>query len=151
MNSLFPANYKEWFVGFDRLMDDIWKMPYTNHGVPAWPPCNVRKVSSNKYVIEMAVAGFGKSDLEITLHKNALTVSGRIHNGDDAENYQLRGIASRGFRREFLIEDSVVVQNASYLNGLLRVYLERMVSTDETKKIEINDEEPASSKQFLAE
>jgi len=151
MNSLVPTNYKEWFVGFDKLFDDMWKMPYTNHTVPNWPPCNVRKVSANKYVIEMAVAGFGKNDLEITLHKNALTITGRVQNGEDAENYQLRGIATRGFRREFLVEDSVVVQNASYLNGLLRVYLERMVTQDETRKIEIKEEEPASSKQFLAE
>jgi molecular chaperone IbpA len=151
MNSLIPANYKEWFVGFDKLFDDMWKMPYTNHTVPNWPPCNVRKVAENKYVIEMAVAGFGKNDLEVTLHKNSLTITGRVKSADEGDHYQLRGIASRGFRREFLIEDSVVVQNASYLNGLLRVYLERMVTQDDTRKIEIQEEEPVSDKQVLIE
>lgn len=153
MNGLLPQEYRGWLIGFDKLFDDVWTS-FGDHKVPTWPPCDIRKVAPNKYVIEMAVAGFGKNDLEITLHKDALTITGRItqENSEENSTYQLNGIAKRNFRRDFKIEDSVVVQNAHYVNGLLRVYLERMVTKDETKKIEISDEVDApTAKKFLTE
>jgi molecular chaperone IbpA len=137
-------------VGFDKLFEDVFR-EFADRKVPTRPPCDIRKVAPNKYVIELAVAGFGKNELEVTLNKDSLSITGRVKvdNQEGNEFYQYNSIAKRGFRRDFKIEDSMVVQNASYFNGMLRVYLERMVTQDETKKIEISDEETVSTKQTL--
>jgi len=150
MTGLLPNDYRGWLVGFDKLFEDVFR-EFADRKVPTWPPCDIRKVAPNKYVIELAVAGFGKNELEVTLNKDSLSITGRVKvdNQEGNEFYQYNSIAKRGFRRDFKIEDSMVVQNASYFNGMLRVYLERMVTQDETKKIEISDEEPVSTKQTL--
>jgi molecular chaperone IbpA len=145
----------KFFVGFDdtynriaKLHDDLTK------NIPNYPPYNIRKVEDNKYVIELAVAGFGKSDIEITLENNKLIISGNT--ADDNDNFLFKGIASRAFTRTFALDDHIEIENAEMMNGMLRIALEKIIPEHKKpRKIEVkeNGESKAkkSDKQLLVE
>ena len=73
-------------IGFDRVLDDIREITETAaKNVSKYPPYNIKKVNDKKWVIEMAVAGFAKSDIELTLDGNKLTVAGSAKEDDTEE------------------------------------------------------------------
>lgn len=156
MNSnLLPSVFKDfdkYFVGFDDTYNRLAKMhdDLTKH-IPNYPPYNIKKVDENKYVIELAVAGFAKQDIEITLENNKLIVSGNA--ADDGDNFIFKGIANRAFTRTFALDDQIEIKNAAMLNGMLKIALERIIPEHKKpRKIEVKDEDSeVSSKQFLAE
>ncbi len=140
------------FVGFDdsinrmaKIHDDLTK------NIPNYPPYNIRKISDNTYVIEVAVAGFAKQDIEITLDDNKLTISG--NSSDDADNFMFKGIANRAFTRTFAIDDKIEIQDASLVNGMLKIALEKIIPEHKKpKKIEVKDgSEKKSKKELLVE
>mgnify|MGYP003582016502 FL=1 len=156
----FLRAFERSFVGFDevsRLAKTLQSASYTNTN---YPPYNIRKVSDNKYVIEMAVAGFGKQDIEIELEEDTLRISGK-HNGGSEDNFIFQGLAARNFMCTFTLNDQVEVKNASLMNGILKVFLERIIPEEKKKrKIEISDEPEtvgyvnypdATTKQLLTE
>jgi len=125
-------------IGYDDIMKRL-NESFDSGKVPGYPPFNVKKVSENKYLIELAVAGFGKSDLEIEMKEGVLSVKGNVKSdeSDQEENVLYKGIAERAFTRNFLLADQVEVKNADLVNGMLKIWLERFVP--DTKKISIND------------
>jgi len=125
-------------IGFDDIFKRLASFSETLPKISTYPPYNIRKTGENTYVIEVAVAGFGKQDIELTLENKILTVKGQI-TGDDASNdYIFKGIANRAFTRAFTLADTVKVQNAELLNGMLKVWLERFISEDKKpQKIDI--------------
>lgn len=120
-----------------------------------WPPYNIRKAEDNKYVIEMAVAGFDKQDIDITLDGDKLIVASNIQteetSGSD-KDYLYHGIAKRAFARQFTLADNIVINNASLVNGMLKIWLEAITEAKKLRKIDIQTEENNSSgPQFLQE
>ena len=155
--SLFGPGFKDfdkYFVGFEdqfnklaKAHDDLTK------NIPNYPPYNIRKTGENTYAIELAVAGFGKQDIEIELAEGKLIVKGNTTDNTD-ENFIFKGIANRAFTRAFALDDQVEVQDAEMLNGMLRIFLERIIPEHKKpKKIDVKDkaEKPKSKSQFLAE
>ena len=112
-------------VGFDSVFN-LLNNAQRLHAVDSWPPYDIVKSGENDYRIEMAVAGFGEGDLDITQERNVLIVKGQKAETKDGE-YLHRGIAGRGFERKFELADHVRVEDASLSNGLLRVSLKREV------------------------
>jgi len=107
----------------------------------SYPPYNIKQVTENKYVIEMAVAGFSKSDIEMTLEGNKLVIKSAAKDEDNGD-YLYRGIANRAFERAFTLADKVEIKDAEMINGMLKVWLENMVKTqDAIKKITIKEKE----------
>lgn len=158
-DTLFPTSNA---LGFD----DTWKRVLSSFetatkNMPGYPPYNIRKLDENKYVIELAIAGFSINDVEITLlNDGILTVTGRIKSADDKnkDNFIYKGIAERMFSRSFSLSDTVEIKNANMINGLLKIWLENIIpEAKKPKKIKIqNGEEasspsPASEKKFLTE
>lgn len=129
----FATNLTKNAVGFDELFN---KFSDTIKTV-GYPPYNIKKTSDNTYVIEMAVAGFGKQDIEMTLEDGVLTIKGEMKN-DDKNDYLFKGIADRAFTRKFTLADTVEIKNADMLNGMLRVWLERFIpESKKPRKIDI--------------
>jgi molecular chaperone IbpA len=136
------------FVGFDeqfakmqKIHDDITK------NIPNYPPYNIRKVDDNHYVIEIAVAGFGESEIDIEINGDKLVVKGNVSENEKEDNFLFKGIAARAFTRTFALEDKIEVKNAQLFNGMLKIALERMIpETQKPKKVPVN-----SGKQFLTE
>ena len=126
-------------VGFDNLFDEILRTAnsQTNSN---YPPYNVVKHSEDKFVIELAVAGFREGDINVTVDKNVLTIQGEqsVELNSNVE-YLHRGIGARNFARNFTLADHVEVTGATVENGILSVSLERQVPEElQPKKIAIS-------------
>jgi molecular chaperone IbpA len=140
--SIFDTRFFDQFaVGYSPLVEELQRVAKSMS--TNYPPYNIRQVDKNKYVIELAVAGFGKSDIEIEMKGNKLVVSGRVADDtNNSKNYLYRGIAERAFSRVWNIADSVTVNDAELTNGMLRIALENMVKVnDAVKKIAIRPTE----------
>ena len=126
-------------VGFDDVLQQLVDVSsQATKAIPGYPPYNIKQVKDNKYVIEMAVAGFGKTDIEVTLDGNKLVIKGAVVEGDDADNYIFKGIANRNFTRQFTLADKIEIKDAEIANGMLKVWLENIVKAqDAVKKIAI--------------
>ena len=131
------------FVGFDdqfnrmaKIHDDLTK------SIPNYPPYNIKKTGDNTYVIEVAVAGFAKQDIEIELADGKMLIKGNVQSddADSAENFLFKGIANRAFTRAFTLDDQIEVKDAEMFNGMLKVFLERIIPEHKKpKKIEVKD------------
>jgi molecular chaperone IbpA len=153
--SFISKDFDKFFVGFDDHYNRMAKMhDEIAKNIPNYPPYNIRKVEENKYVIELAVAGFAKSDIEITLEDNKVIVKGNAK--DDGDNFLWKGIANRAFTRIFAIDDQIEIKDAALLNGMLKIALERIIPEHKKpRKIEVKSEEDIvttkSEKQLLTE
>ena len=156
------AKFDKMFVGYDGMLKKMYDASSAvAKAIPNYPPYNIAKVDDNKYVIEMAVAGFGKQNLNIEIANGTLVISGQTTMGDQVEEginnqYLYKGIADRSFTRAFNIADTIEVKNAEMINGMLKVWLENIIPEHKKpKKIEINDPQSeqtsSAKKQFLAE
>ena len=136
-------NIDKWFVGADKMLKNLATAQETYAKAANWPPYNIVKVDDNNYTIELAVAGFGKHNLDIELANNTLVVKGgfteaEIDPIDNPVQYLWKGIADRVFTRKFTLADTVEVKNAEYVNGMLKIFLENVVPEEKkAKKVDI--------------
>ena len=118
-------------VGFDRVFDQLNRYVDNNATSTGFPPYNIRKEGDYNYVIEMALAGFGKEDIEVEVADSTLSVRStkKPLNEDVASNEDTvyRGFSYRKFDRKFTLAEDVVVNNAKLENGMLNLELERVV------------------------
>ena len=132
LNQLTP-----YAVGFDRIFTQLNTYAVNNATSTGFPPYNIRKGGDYTFVIEMALAGFSKSDIEVEVEDGLLTVRS-IKENDENDNPQYRGISYRKFNRKFTLADDIVVNDASLENGMLEVNLERIVpDAKKPRKIKI--------------
>lgn len=103
-----------------------------------WPPYDIIKTDENKYVIRLAVAGFGEQDIEIDVSGDVLTVKADAKKSETDEEVIYKGIANRGFARAWTLNDKVEVKNATLVNGMLSVYLEKIKEINDSFKVPIN-------------
>lgn len=125
-------------LGFEQLERLVEHTAKT--GNDGYPPYNIEQTSEKSYRITLAVAGFRRSDLAITVEDRQLVVRGRQAD-DGAERVFLhRGIAARQFQRSYVLADGVEVEGASMENGLLHIDLRRAVPETVMQRIEIKKE-----------
>jgi molecular chaperone IbpA len=131
------------FVGFDDQFNRMAKMhDDLTKSIPNYPPYNIKKTGDNTYVIELAIAGFAKQDIEIELADSKMIVKGNVQNNDQEDTFLFKGIANRAFTRTFALDDHIEVQDAAMMNGMLKVFLERIIPEHKKpKKIEVKDTE----------
>lgn len=138
--NFFP-NLESWAVGFDRPMRLLDEMSNALIGRnTSFPPYNIKQINDERYQIEMAVAGFSKSDLKIEVANNQLTIEGSQQSSDerDDSNYLYKGIAARQFRQSFALEDHVKVLGSELKDGVLKIDLERQIPEEaKPRSIEI--------------
>jgi len=139
MNELFNfKRFDPFTVGFTDVFEELEKVSKQVQKAATYPPYNIKRIDDTKYVIELAVAGFAKSDVEVTLEGNKLVVKGVANDEEAPENYLFKGIANRGFTREFTLADKVEIENAELINGMLKIGLANMVKVqDAIKKIAV--------------
>jgi molecular chaperone IbpA len=144
-------DFDKFFVGFEDQVNHMTKLHQDlTKNIPNYPPYNIRKTGENTYTIELAVAGFDKSEIEIELDEGKLIVRGNVQQDTSESNdFLFKGIANRAFTRAFAIDDQVEVKDAELFNGMLKVFLERLVPEKTApKKIAVKSK---GEKQFLAE
>ncbi len=124
-------------IGFERVPRLLQAAMRVSDSDLAFPPYNIEKVGDDAYRIVIALAGFGRHDLEIVREPNQLIVRGRKVADDNAE-YLHRGIAARAFERRFDLADYIEVERAELENGLLTIALKRELPEElKPRRIEI--------------
>jgi len=126
-------------IGFDRLLRLADAATRFEGSTQSYPPYNIEATGENAYRLTMAVAGFGRDDIEVTVKENELLVSGKSKKDEERDAaYLHRGIARRAFERRFQLADHIKVSGASLDNGLLHVDLTREVPEEKKpRRIEI--------------
>mgnify|MGYP002781425019 CR=1 FL=1 len=132
-------------IGFENLNRLIDIASRAAEGDVSFPPYNIEKLGDDAYRITMAVAGFSRDELDITVQENTLVVTGKA--ADEAQPAQAaqngrtflhRGIAKRAFERRFQLADVIKVTGASFEHGLLNIDLKREVPEHKKpRKVEI--------------
>ena len=133
----FFNNLRPMTVGFDDVFNSFETMLDTTdfgNRVPNFPPYNIVKTGDNKYDVELALAGFNKKDIDVTVEDGTLTIKSIVKEAKDKKEDGVihKGIAKRYFSKSFKIADDVEVKGAELKDGLLKVSLERIIP--ESKK-----------------
>jgi len=113
-------------IGFDRLFDDFenrWATSVQTN----YPPHNVLRTGDSTYEIQLAITGFAKEEITVEVNQDHLVVRGERHHEDDEHMYLYRGLATRDFQKIFPLADHVEVKSSSIKNGILTIYLERII------------------------
>ena len=134
--SLFNSPFLLGFDDLERLLDRASKS-----SGDGYPPYNIERLpvengAGETLKITLAVAGFGKDELDVSVEENQLVIRGR-QNDDEERAYLHRGIAARQFQRAFVLADGIEVKGAELSNGLLSIHLERLEPEHIVRKIEI--------------
>ena len=109
------------FLGFN---DQFVRWESNKKTTSSFPPYNVKKIDEDNYTIELAVAGYDRSELEINVEKDTLTIKSDKEN-DDKSEFMHRGIAGRNFTQHFTLGEYMIVKSASLENGMLIINIER--------------------------
>lgn len=113
---VFKKKFKN-IVGFDAFLEYLSK----SNNMINYPPYNIKKVGNVTY-ISIALAGFKKEDLSVDLVDNQLEIIGKKPESiEDSDLFIHKGIASRNFKKTFLLEEGMYVSNASLEDGLLHI------------------------------
>ena len=121
-------------LGFDQLERLVERTAKEANG---YPPYNIEQIDEDAFRVTLAVAGFRRADLAITLENRQLTVRGRQGDEDDGRVFLHRGIAARQFQRSFVLADGVEVKAAEMENGLLHIEVARIRPESVVETIEI--------------
>ena len=140
-------------LGFDRFFDEVERMTADVKQVStSFPHHNIIKIGDDRYVVELAVAGFNKDEISITVEDGTLTIKGEKQENTTDVTYIHRGIATRSFTKQLSIADTVEVQDAEFKDGILRIGLVNIIPDHKKpKKIEIGKELKLFSPKLLQE
>ena len=146
-------DFDKLYIGFDEQFNKLAKIhDDLTKNIPNYPPYNIKKTGDNTYVIEVAVAGFAKQDIEIDLTDGKMVIKGNVENEEQEDNFLFKGIAARPFTRTFVLNDQVEVKDAEMFNGMLKVFLERIIPEHKKpKKIEVKDTSAGKTKKSKPE
>lgn len=121
------------FIGFDRALD-TWSHAHLVSGTTNYPPYNVIKVDKDNFVVELAVAGFAKTDIDISTADGKLTVKGELSTEDNDSKFIHRGIAARKFTREWALGEYMEVKAAELKDGMLKIDIIRILPEEKKPK-----------------
>ena len=116
-------------LGFERFFDDVERLLASDVAKvsSSFPPHNILKLDESRYVVELAVAGFSKDEIEITVENGSLTVKGERKEKDADVQYLHRGIGTRSFTKTLTVADTIEVKGAEFKDGILRIGLENII------------------------
>ena len=135
----YPARSCSDFDEIERVLDRVVK------GADGYPPYNIERLARDsnqpeRLRITLAVAGFTRDQLEVTIEENQLLIRGRQQD-DKTRQYIHRGIAARQFQRTFVLAEGMEVLGADLRNGLLSIELARPEPARIVKTVAINEHE----------
>lgn len=124
--NLFPSHTT---IGFDNLLFD------KRGEVPNYPPYNIIKESEEDYLIEIALAGFKPSEIDVNLDGNRLIIQkadDTSKNNNDSTDYIFKGISNKSFKREFVLAEHVQIvtgarDEVQMVNGILKIRLRHVI------------------------
>jgi HSP20 family molecular chaperone IbpA len=136
--SRIPSLSSPFLLGFEEIERALDRVAKAADG---YPPYNIERLARagdrpERLRITLAVAGFSRGDLEITVEENELKIRGRQNEAEERV-FIHRGIAARQFQRTFLLADGMQVAGAELKDGLLSIDLERPETMRAVRRIDI--------------
>lgn len=142
VNPNIGALYRPTTLGFESILKDIERV-FEQAEKPiqqTYPPHNIILVDDNQYVVELAIAGFNKNEIDITVQDGYLTIKGEKSKEETVVKYLHRGIGTRAFTKTIKIADTIEVGGAEFKDGILRIGLVNIVPDHKKlRKINIED------------
>ena len=122
-------------VGFDTFFDRLFDMDSTRDS--GYPPYNIRKLNEVQYVIEVALAGFSKDDIEVEVTDGKLVIRSTEDKEGESKNdsFVHKGIAKRAFSRSFTLSDDIIVKGADLKDGMLNIELEKVIPEEKKPRL----------------
>ena len=116
-------------IGFEDIFNRFFELQDFNGGHPFY---NIKRIKDDKYVLEMALAGYTKSDVKVEVTDGVLSIIGNI--SKEAEDYVYRGISKRSFAKQLQLSEYVDCKGAKLEDGMLKVDLEYNPPEDKKPK-----------------
>ena len=137
--SRIPSLSSPFLLGFEEIERALDRVAKAADG---YPPYNIERLARDgerpeRLRITLAVAGFSRGELEITVEENELRIGGRQAEADEGRVFIHRGIAARQFQRTFLLADGMQVAGAELRDGLLSIDLERLETVRAVRRVDI--------------
>lgn len=120
------------FIGFNRELERMSNV-HSAATRQSYPPYDVLKLDEDTFLVSLAVAGFSKDDIEISVDEGTLKITGEIVEVTDAEVLH-KGIAARKFTRSFALGEYMEVSSASLKDGMLNINVVRNVPEEKKPK-----------------
>lgn len=132
-------------VGLDDVFHRLEAMSGNNVN---YPPYNLIKHDSSNFSIEIALAGFKPTEIEVSTEQNVLRVASKVEKRDTERTYLHKGLSKRSFIRNWQLADDVEIKDVRFEDGLLVIHLQRIVPEKQQRKVY---EIASSEKQLLTE
>ena len=133
LTQLDKTKFTPFTVGFDELFDRLFEMDINSSG---YPPYNIIKSDDYNYIIEMALAGFNKNQIELQVADGELIVKSKLKDVTErSKNLVHQGISHRSFERKFTLSDEIHVKNAELKDGMLKISLEKIIPEHKKPKL----------------
>jgi molecular chaperone IbpA len=133
-NTIMDVFNDPFLIGFTREIDRLNSIQKTNSKV-SYPPYNILKFNEDDYLLELAVAGFDKDEIQITVKDGSLVISGEKLDTCEEDKFLYHGIATRKFTRSFALGEFMEIEDAEIENGILSIPITRVVPEEKKPKI----------------
>jgi molecular chaperone IbpA len=121
------------FIGFNREMERLSNVQLASRQTN-YPPYDLLKLDEDTYLLSLAVAGFSKNDIDVSVDNETLIIKGEITEVTDAEVVH-KGIAARKFTRTFALGEYMEVTGAEIKDGMLNINIDRVIPEDKKPKL----------------
>ena len=139
-------------LGFDKFFDDVEKLLTMDIQKSTFPPHNILKLDDTRYIVELAIAGFSKDEIDISVNAGVLTVKGEKEDKESDVQYLHKGIGTRSFTKTITVADTIEVKGAEFIDGILRIGLENVIPEHKKpRKIAIGENLKEFKPQLLQE
>jgi len=141
-------------LGFERIFNDVERLMNSDiqKTTSSFPPHNIIKLDNYNYLVELAVAGFSRDEIDITVENECLVVRGEKKEKDSEVQYLHKGIGTRSFTKTLTIADTIEICGAEFRDGILRIALENVIpESKKPRKVEISDSLSFSKPKLLQE
>ena len=117
-------------------LEDMFKRldAFQDSSASNYPPYNIVKIDDVTQQLEIALAGFSRDEIEVAVEKNILTVSTNTE-GTDGREYTHKGLARRTFARNWQLSDDTVVEEVTYVDGLLSINIRKEVPEAQKRRL----------------
>ncbi len=129
-------------IGFDKMFDTLERLNSASNAQEGYPPYNLIRKGEETFIIELAVAGFSKKELDVEIKENTLHITGeKAQDEEGKKNYIHKGIGGRRFHKTFTLAEYVEVVDGSFADGILTVVCERQIPDSmKPRKIKLGDD-----------
>ena len=129
-------------IGFDKMFNTLEQLNGLSNVSESYPPYNLIRTGDDRFVIEVALAGFSREELNVEIKENVLHINGEKEQvkDDGKKDFIHKGIGTRRFHKTFTLAEYVEVVEGAYVDGVLTIVCERQLPEEKKpRKLDLGD------------